>query len=384
MMTRTACIVPLLTMTFGTLRTAAVLARATDATLVSTGLRNLGNTCYMNAQLVCAFHIPLIRDIIIHGQPKEQKQQQQNKNKNVGVTALRCLFKDMELSAQSDQGGYPAAPLSLCRTLGIPVREQQDSQEFWKLLLPALKLDQLTELYQGAYEDYIKATDDSGRERRRDEPFLDLSLEVQSHDSILESIGDRFGAPELLNEAEGNGWRPEKGEDKIDAFKGSLLRVSGLPSLLQLHLKRFQYDWEQEEMSKLNSRCTFPAELDLKEFCSGTTEVEHEGALYDLQSVIVHVGEYASGHYYAYVRPDVREDVWYRFDDDRVTPVSLEDVVKDAYGGKTVGEVKQQEKKGLLQRLFSGGGSYGWGGPDSSAYMLQYVKRIDIKRLYDV
>ncbi|KAI2500413.1 Ubiquitin carboxyl-terminal hydrolase [Fragilaria crotonensis] len=253
-----------------------------------------------------------------------------------------------------------------------------------KLLLPALKLDQLTELYQGAYEDYITATDDSGRERRRDEPFLDLSLEVQSHDSILESIGDRFGAPELLSEAEGNGWRPEKGEDKIDAFKGSLLRVSGLPSLLQLHLKRFHYDWEQEEMSKLNSRCTFPAELDLKEFCSGTTEVEHEGALYDLQSVIVHVGEYASGHYYAYVRPDVREDVWYRFDDDRVTPVSLEDVVKDAYGGKTVGEVKQQEKKGLLQRLFSGGGSYGWGGPDSSAYMLQYVKRIDIKRLYDV
>ena len=360
--------------TLSTIRTEAVLARATDASLVSTGLRNLGNTCYMNAQLECAFHIPLIRDIIKHAH--------RDRN-NVGTTTLRCLFKDMELSAQSD-GGYPAAPQSLCRTLGIPLGAQQDSQEFWKLLLPALKIDQLTELYQGVYEDYITAVDDSKRERRRDEPFLDLSLEVQSHDSILGSIGARFGAPELLSEAEGNGWRPEKGEDKIDALKGSSLRVSGLPSLLQLHLKRFQYDWELEEMSKLNSRLSFPAELDLNEFCSGSTEIEHEGALYDLQSVIVHVGEYASGHYYAYVRPDIREDVWYRFDDDRDTEVSLEDVVKDAYGGKTQGEVKQQEKRGLLQRLFSGGGSYGWGGPDSSAYMLQYVKRNDIKRLYNL
>ena len=371
--------VPLLTITLSTIRTAAVLARATDATLVSTGLRNMGNTCYMNAQLECAFHIPLIRDIII----QQGHHQHQRDRTNIGITALRCLFKDMELSAQSDRG-YPAAPQSLCRTLGIPIGQQQDSQEFWKLLLPALNVDRLSELYQGVYEDYITAMDDSGRERRRDEPFLDLSLEVQSHDSVLDSMGVRFGAPELLSEAEGNGWRPEKGDDKIDALKGSVLRVSGLPSLLQLHLKRFQYDWEVEEMSKLNSRFTFPSELDLHEFCSGSTEIEHEGALYDLQSVIVHEGEYASGHYYSYVRPNIREDDWYRFDDDRVTQVSLEDVVKDAYGGKTVGEVKQQEKRGLLQRLFSGGGSYGWGGPNSSAYMLQYVKRNDIKKLYDI
>jgi hypothetical protein len=83
----------------------------------------------------------------------------------------------MERASQSDFV-TPVSPLQLCRILEIPVMEQQDSQEFWKLLLPALQLPSLVDLYQGAYEDYITAVDGSGRERRREEPFLDLSLEV--------------------------------------------------------------------------------------------------------------------------------------------------------------------------------------------------------------
>ena len=121
-----------------------------------------------------------------------------------------------------------------------------------------------------------------------------------------------------------------------------------------------------------------------------------EGALYDLQSVVVHIGEYGSGHYYAYVRPDIRHDVWFRFDDDRMTQVTFQDVADDAYGGKTSDEsiddatqpsaTTPKKKRGFLQR-FCGvvrGPSYGWGGSTSSAYMLQYVKRTDIEKLYEV
>jgi len=336
----------------------------------------------MNAQLECAFHIPLVRDIILGHDDDDD-----NDPASGGAKALQNLFIDMEASAAAASSrGIPAAPITLCRTLGIPVMEQQDSQEFWKLLLPALKIPTLTDLYQGAYDDYITAVDGSGRERRREEPFLDLSVEVLTHANILDSISDMFGTPELLSETkEGNGWRPEKGAPKVDALKGSLLRVAGLPSLLQLHLKRFQYDYQYDTMSKINSRFAFPAELDLGEVCAGLTEQEEAGAVYDLQSIVVHIGEYGAGHYYSYVRPDIREDVWYRFDDDRVTEVSFQDVVKDAYGGRTVGEEKQQlAKRGWFRRLFGGGGggSFGWGGPMSSAYMLQYVKRNEIEKLY--
>mmetsp|Transcript_22979 Transcript_22979/g.34864 ORF Transcript_22979/g.34864 Transcript_22979/m.34864 type:complete len:371 (-) Transcript_22979:1102-2214(-) len=335
-----------------------------EAAIVSTGLQNLGNTCYMNAQLECAFHIPQVRQII-----------EKNGETSQGGHALKSLFVDMELRATS--GGVASSPIELCRRLGIPVMEQQDSQEFWKLLLPEIDIPELTDLYQGSFEDYIAAVDGTKRERRREEPFLDLSLEVASG-SVHESMARMFGTPELLCEKEGNGWRPEKGADKVDALKGQLLQIQGLPSLLQLHLKRFQYDWQYDKMSKLNTRFSFPARLNLAEICSGiVTEEEKMSAMYELQSVVVHVGEYGSGHYYAYVRPNLFHNKWYRFDDDRVTPVSFRDVIEDAYGGEKCSNKSKQSR--LLPRLLS---HLGWGGRTSSAYMLQYVRRSDVEKLY--
>jgi ubiquitin C-terminal hydrolase len=136
----------------------------------------LGNTCYLNAQLQTAFHVPKVRDVLMA--PTEiLEDNAPQKKKSIGLRVMRLLFQEMQASAESGFGD-PVAPLQLCQSLGIPVMEQQDSQEFWKLLLPALECPQLMDLYQGAYEDYITAVDGSGRERRREEPFLDLSLEV--------------------------------------------------------------------------------------------------------------------------------------------------------------------------------------------------------------
>ena len=94
-----------------------------------------------------------------------------------------------------------------------------------------------------------------------------------------------------------------------------------------------------------------------------------------------------SGHYYAYVRPDIRKNKWYRFDDDRVTKVSFMDVKADASGGQTRSRKKSSKQKnvGFFGRIlgFNGdGGNFGWGGKKSCAYMLQYVRRVDIPTLY--
>ena len=352
-----------------------------SAAVVSAGLNNLGNTCYLNAQLQCSFHIPYIRQLILD--PNTAK----SKSESLGLAALRQVFSSMLSS--------PLDPVSstriLCQTLGINVFEQQDSQEFWKLLLPLLEHSSLLDVYQGAMEDYIIAQDDSGRERRREEPFLDLSLEVQNTESVYETMKQTFTQPELLSVEEGNGWRPEKGADKVDALKGSLLRVQGLPSVLQLHLKRFQYNWQTDTMSKINDAFLFPEELDLSTLCADITPEEVQNSIYDLQSIVVHKGAFGSGHYYSYVRPDMSSKRWYRFDDHRVTEVDYyEDVIRDAFGGRMETCEKEDEStkpRGFWGRVFGGrnkvgGYEYGYGGRYSNAYMLQYVKRSDITKLY--
>jgi len=127
---------------------------------------------------------------------------------------------------------------------------------------------------------------------------------------------------------------------------------------------------------------------------------QDQDAIYDLQSIVVHAGSYGSGHYYSYVRPDVRSSKWYRFDDHRVTEVDYyEDVIPDAFGGRMESPSTSTSTytsledppltKGIWGRLFGRRNGrrrrrdgYGYGGKESCAYMLQYVKRSDIPHLY--
>lgn len=352
--------------------------------VVSGGLVNLGNTCYLNAQLECAYHIPKVRNFILN---PSQHHQDRNDSTSVGLLSLQKVFQLMHTASQSGNGDpllTPSTSTSIfCRSLGINVYEQQDSQEFWKLLLPELNHGPLTDLYRGHYENYIAALDGSGRERKRKEVFLDLSLDVSNFDNVNDSLEDLFTSGEVLSVKEGNGWKPEKGSDKVDALKGCTIRKSGLPKLLQLHLMRFEYDMTSGGMSKINDRFTFPKELDLTRICE---EEEEKGGkvIFDLQSVVIHVGGYGSGHYYSYVRPDISKNKWYRYDDDRVAEVSFKMVSEDAFGGHVMSPIQKDRRNlGFWGRLLSRSKTnYGWGGKSSSAYMLQYVKRSEISVLY--
>jgi len=182
-------------------------------------------------------------------------------NISIGLMAMNNLFTSMEKASRrgdNDPILSPSVSTSvLCRSLGINVYEQQDSQEFWKLLLPELEYPALVNLYRGEYESFIAALDGSQREKKRSEIFLDMSLDVSNFDSVYDSLEDMFTGGELLSEKEGNGWIPAKGEKRVDALKGNTLSKTGLPKILQLHLMRFSFDWQTQVMSKINDRFTF-------------------------------------------------------------------------------------------------------------------------------
>jgi hypothetical protein len=171
--------------------------------------------------------------------------------------------------------------------------------------LPALRLLRFDGFVSNAYQDDIVALQDaSHRELRKEEAFLDISLDVRP---TLEDALALLVQSEVLKATEGNGWRPEKGAPAVDAEKGIQLQSPTLPSILQLHLKRFQFDWNTETTTKINAPCVFPVVLDLAPFCGGASrQPEEQNVLYDLQGIVVHAGEYGQGHYYAYVRPDVQ------------------------------------------------------------------------------
>ena len=48
---------------------------------------------------------------------------------------------------------------------------------------------------------------------------------------------------------------------KTDAKKGVLFK--SLPPVLELHLRRFEYDFTTDSMAKINERFEFPTTLDL-------------------------------------------------------------------------------------------------------------------------
>mmetsp|Transcript_11827 Transcript_11827/g.13401 ORF Transcript_11827/g.13401 Transcript_11827/m.13401 type:complete len:208 (+) Transcript_11827:77-700(+) len=168
-------------------------AKKSSSIIVSNGLRNVGNTCYMNAQLQCLFHIPAVRHIALSTRttttPVQQiltsnnndieiSQQQQHVTTEASLAFKELVEGMVRVVEEKSLSAY--MPRSFCTRLGIEPMKQQDSQEFWKLLLPAVGSEKLTDLFKGVYEDFISALDGSGRERRRDEVFLDLSLDVST------------------------------------------------------------------------------------------------------------------------------------------------------------------------------------------------------------
>ena len=69
----------------------------------------------------------------------------------------------------------------------------------------------------------------------------------------------------------------------------------------------------------------------------GTTEKdasEESSLMYSLYAVLLHKGTLEKGHYFALIR-DVEQNVWHRFDDDRVTRLDAEQLRRElrrAYG----------------------------------------------------
>ena len=134
------------------------------------------------------------------------------------------------------------------------------------------------------------------------------------------------------------------------------------PPVLHIQLKRFDYDIQQDAMVKLNDRFEYPPQIDLAEFL-GPDGDKSSSWVYHLHVVVVHHGSLTEGHYETMIKPD-RGSSWYKFDDDRVTPVLEKEVFEDGYGG--------------ISKPARGRGS----DSSSNAYILIYIRESAMDEIF--
>jgi hypothetical protein len=144
------------------------------------------------------------------------------------------------------------------------------------------------------------------------------------------------------------------------------------PKHLIIHLKRFEFDFESMQQTKVNDRFEFPMELDLYPYtrdgraardaegdnrsdadgpaASATTTAGDSGASdgaedagdmvreyfkYELAGMVVHMGTANSGHYYSYIKERAGENGgWFEFNDTYVGEFDPADIEDECFGGE--------------------------------------------------
>uniref|UniRef100_A0AAY4EBL9 Ubiquitin carboxyl-terminal hydrolase n=1 Tax=Denticeps clupeoides TaxID=299321 RepID=A0AAY4EBL9_9TELE len=325
------------------------------------GLRNLGNTCFMNSILQCLSNTESLRDYCLH---KSHRRDLNNNNRT--NTALMEEFAKLIQTLWTSSGSEAVSPSEFKtqiqryapRFVGY---NQQDAQEFLRFLLDGLhnEVNRVTVRPRGNMEDFDHLPDEEkGRKmwskylEREDSKIVDLFVgQLKSSLTCCEcgycsTVFDPFWDLSLPIAKKGYGevslmdcmrlFTKEDvldGDEKPTCYRCKARRrctkkftVQKFPKILVLHLKRFSE--ARVRTSKLSTFVNFPLkDLDLREFASGSSV----DAVYNLYAVSNHSGTTMGGHYTAYCRnPSPGE--WYTFNDSRVTPMSSSQVrSSDAY-----------------------------------------------------
>lgn len=247
-------------------------------------------------------------------------------------------------------------------------------------------------LYGGKLLNYIKCTN-CNRISTRAEEFYDIQLSVKKMDSIQESL-EEFTKTEVLDGE--NAYKCDKCNSKQKALKS--LKIKSLPKILNFQLIRFEYDFERDIRVKINDDIKFPMRLEITPYMldeqlvkeivesdeknpdlveerkqeldqlhkrkqeqrakkreeqglppedpseyakiieqedkEDKLQVPKEKIIYELVGICIHSGNAAFGHYYAFIREQSTKD-WYKFNDENVTRVRVEDIEKQFWSFST-------------------------------------------------
>uniref|UniRef100_A0A8C2EDB1 Ubiquitin carboxyl-terminal hydrolase n=1 Tax=Cyprinus carpio TaxID=7962 RepID=A0A8C2EDB1_CYPCA len=355
------------------------LKKDSDGTVAqsATGLRNLGNTCFMNAilqslsniQVFSCYFKELPSVALRSGKTAGRRMYHTRSQGDSSVSLVEEFRKTLCSLWQGSQTAFSTDALFYVIWKIMPSfrgYQQQDAHEFLRYLLehlhremqgskngspsPALSPDRpkhaseskccingtstiVTSVFGGVLQNEVYCLI-CGTESRKFDPFLDLSLDIPSQFRIKFTKDQEPGPTCTLNDCLQSFTDLEELDEtelymchKCKTRQKSTKKfwIQKLPKVLCLHLKRFH--WTAFLRNKIDTYVEFPMRgLDMKSFLLEPENSLLENCLYDLAAVVVHHGSsIGSGHYTAY---GLHEHRWYHFNDSTVTLVSEEAVLK--------------------------------------------------------
>lgn len=280
------------------------------------GLRNIGNTCFLNSALQCLLHTPpLLRVLHAHSHSDPCRV------KNNGF-CMSCSLRQVMMD--SHQKSRPFTPFPITSKLQLIAKHmrkgrQEDAHEFLRYAIDALqksclagypqKLDpKLAEttwvhkIFGGRLRSRVTCRECNHHSDTFDS-MLDVSLDIYGSSTLKEAF-KKFVAVDCLRGADK--YMCEKCKKPVVAEKRFTIHEA--PAVLTVHLKRF---------SPLGRKIGHFVHYDERLSLQPAMSEGQYGPRYSLYGIISHAGGGPnSGHYFAHVKG--ANGQWFQMNDDMV------------------------------------------------------------------
>ncbi|KAK4509311.1 AMP-binding domain-containing protein [Mucor velutinosus] len=234
----------------------------------------------------------------------------------------------------------------------------QHDQEFSRLSQEHIERDMLNALAEGTIKDIFMGKTKSyircmnvDCESSRSEEFYDIQLNVKGCRNLKESF-EEYIREEILEKE--NKYMAE-GQGLQDAKKGVIFEA--FPPVLQIQRKRFDYDMNKNAMVKVNDRYEFPAEIDLQPYHISKKKSNlgrSKFLLLDMYCTGLQIR--TTQQHTAAMANKNHIKFRFEFNDERVTPATLDEVFEANFGGQSAHESTSKVKR------------------ETNAYMLVYIR----------